>query len=357
MPTEEQLEGEIKRSLRSAVEDYLAPSDLIDKVMSRHKQHIRKRIGVLIGLPVLVAVSITAGTVPFSGKPANPRSASSPAMHQSSSRKARPTSAILAVLDRVAHVAADAPVGSTPDTGQFLYVETQQLGTSGEGVGNSVTDGSVMYQVTQKVQKWISPLGGGRAVETPESVAFVTPADEQKWEAAGNNSTASLLGEAHSQSYPPSPSQCVQFCAGGLPYPNSANLPTVPSLLEQAIVQRYEHGSGDLDETWNLAGGLLQESASPQLREALYEMVASFPGVVNLGTVTDALGRTGEAVAWSQNGVQNQLIFDAATSAVLETRIIRMTARTGAFNVPAGTIISYTAYGSTGVVNSVSQIP
>jgi len=38
------------------------------------------------------------------------------------------------------------------------------------------------------------------------------------------------------------------------------------------------------------------------------------PGVTLIGTVTDAAGRSGTAVAYASNGEQNELIFDPTTS-------------------------------------------
>jgi hypothetical protein len=65
-----------------------------------------------------------------------------------------------------------------------------------------------------------------------------------------------------------------------------------------------------------IMGDLLSESpASPALREALYEVAAQIPGVEDLGSYTDPLGRTGTAL----KDDPLEVVIDPATGQVLET--------------------------------------
>ena len=101
-------------------------------------------------------------------------------------------------------------------------------------------------------------------------------------------------------------------------YPDAAALPTDPAALEQIIVQKYEGGKADAGATFHFAGTILQSGGPPKVRAALYRLIESLPGVQLLGSMTDKLGRHGIAVGYTQYGIRDTLIFDPATSAVLE---------------------------------------
>jgi hypothetical protein len=75
-------------------------------------------------------------------------------------------------------------------------------------------------------------------------------------------------------------------------------LPTDPAKLEPVLMSDIK-GTGPTAaaELYSAVGDLLRESpAPPALREALYDVVASIPGVKLVGDYKDALGRTGTAV-------------------------------------------------------------
>jgi hypothetical protein len=89
------------------------------------------------------------------------------------------------------------------------------------------------------------------------------------------------------------------------------------------------------------------------LRAALYQMVAGLPGVQYLGWQTGALGRRGVAVGLTTHGIREELLFDPATSDILEEADVQLTP--GPF--PAGTMLHYVAYQGRGVVNSIEALP
>ncbi len=68
------------------------------------------------------------------------------------------------------------------------------------------------------------------------------------------------------------------------------------------------------------------------------------PGIQNLGRVTDRLGRTGWAFGLTQSGLREEIIYDPATSAVLEEETVGNPRDTGSafsqgsatFSGPAG---------------------
>jgi hypothetical protein len=69
---------------------------------------------------------------------------------------------------------------------------------------------------------------------------------------------------------------------------------------------------------------LLEESQTPSFRAALYRVVELLPGIESLGPMTDQLGRHGTAVGFTDSGTRYELIFNPATSAVLEARSVQM---------------------------------
>ena len=111
--------------------------------------------------------------------------------------------------------------------------------------------------------------------------------------------------------------------------------------------------------TFEIIGDLLRETdASPTLRATLYQAAAQIPGVTLIGTVTDAAGRSGTAVAYASNGGQDELIFDPTTSVLLgEATVVTDPSQLCRLDVSVGAVISETSYVASGVVNSTSDVP
>lgn len=72
-----------------------------------------------------------------------------------------------------------------------------------------------------------------------------------------------------------------------------------------------------------IAAGLLAETpAPPDLRRALWQVIAEVPGVVSRGAVQDSLGRTGVALSYAAPERGKQVyIVDPSTGRILETRL------------------------------------
>jgi len=148
----------------------------------------------------------------------------------------------------------------------------------------------------------------------------------------------------------------------GVVYPRAADLPTDPAALEQLIVQQFEGGQEDIGATFEFAGTFLQSGAPPKVRAALYRMIENLPGIESLGSMTDELGRDGVGVGFTQYGVQDVLIFDPPTSAVLEREGVaadpsQIKVPPGSAQFSANEVINYTVYEASGVVNSITAAP
>jgi hypothetical protein len=245
------------------------------------------------------------------------------------------------VLERVARVATRQPADAYPGPHQYLYLKFREGWTQ-------VANSTIAYRTTDTQQDWVAPNGSGRSRYVNNgSPRFLTPRDRAAWLALGR---PRLTAPSIDATYP----------SGGFPAGNQIDprgLPGEPAALRRAIVTRFEHGTLDVERTFELAGTLLQDSSSPALRAAVYRMVAGLPGVQLLGPQTDALGRHGVAVGLTDSaGVRSELVFDPATSDVLEEADVQVKPNR-ALHLPLGTVVHYFAYQGRGVVNSIEDLP
>ena len=114
-------------------------------------------------------------------------------------------------------------------------------------------------------------------------------------------------------------------------------------------MKRFEGGRFNVERTFELVGTLLQDSGSPALRTALYQMVSQLPESGCSAGEPNAPGRPGIAVALAgADGTRSELLFDPVSTDVLEEAQV---------HVRAGTVLHYFAYESRGVVDSVRAVP
>jgi hypothetical protein len=289
--------------------------------MHSHGQPVQMlpRLSVTAAVAVAVVVAAAFGLVAFVGgsrAPHNtlagggakpPRSAASLRPSSSSPRpsSARSQSARLnqagPVLDALAAVAAGRPPTSlVPGPGEYLYVLDIELKGAPSGGGTSMPCGSVIRQ------EWLASDGSGRQVGYSPGCGSNEDRFTQSWRTIGNGIDFNYLAWQ--------------------------GLPTQPAAMETAIVQRFEGGHANNAITFLLATGVLNFTAPPAVRSALFKMLATMPGVQYLGKLTDPLGRTGDTIALNQyarhpgnlHGIHLGhlgnlvVIFDPKTSQVLD---------------------------------------
>ena len=246
--------------------------------------------------------------------------------------KGGPSPAAAAVLRHAAGVAAKQPAIASPAAGEFVY-------TKSEGVfrGTFVPAGGQAFTTVQRYtrEQWIGPDGSGRILQVAKTPQLATSADRAAWIADGKPDLTDSTGNIDGKWGP-----------GGLHYLDLSNVPTDPAALRQLIEQRKLEGGPPGDaETFTIVGDLLRDSyAPPEVRSALYKVAAQLPGVALIGTTRDQLGRAGTAVGYASNGNTHELIIDPRTSALLAEQTVDNT----------GAIVDWTAYLSSGVVDSTS---
>ncbi len=273
-----------------------------------------------------------------------------------------PTSAAAAVLAHLSKVAADQPAAAALPAGQYEYTASvgmnliSRVYENDELPGSPTTSGppkqtfSVYAPVTRQV--WIATDGSGRLEQSYGTPSFLTPADRAAWVSDGSPDVVPASSDV--DSIEPK---------GALVAPDLSNLPTNPGTLLAGIEARTVGSSFDAPAgaagTFQIIGDLLRETdASPTLRATLYQVAAQMPGVTLIGTVTDAAGRSGMAVAYASNCEQNELIFDLTTSVLLgEASVVTDPSQLCRLDVSVGTVVYETSYVASGVVNSTSDVP
>jgi hypothetical protein len=221
-------------------------------------------------------------------------------------------------------VAATAAAHPAPAPTGFLYTRLRAttLTTSDPAPGYS-------FLVSEVVEQWTAADGSGRIRSRSGAPVFAGPRDEQRWRAAGSPALApgtpagdERLGPRELTATPP----------GGENLPPTRELPTdVDELL--ATLDRAAEQSSDVPaeaKIFELAAAvLIQSGASPQLRAALYEVVASLDGVTLNEQTRDPRNRSASAVSldtdYSGAPTRSTLFFDrdsaeplAYTSRLLE---------------------------------------
>lgn len=296
---------------------------------------------------------------------------------------ARPLSAAAEALQRAANVAASLPARSLPKPGQYLYVDEINRSVSGQqlgpfGANENPASGYYWLATNDTTQIWVNSQGAGRLVRTIDpAVTWLTPGGAAAWAPVAAREQASCLrdgrplinGGCPLLSSPDQASNATFnfFYGSGLPYPGNGNLPTNPTALKKAIEKSANEGHDqfstpvqlDTSAFFNFVGHDLEAGTSPAVRSAIYQMIEHLPGVKLLGKMTDAIGRPGVGIAVapvrsSAAQTEEQLIFNPATSALLESRTVQIS--NGNINPnlfpPAGSVTQYTVYVTSGVVNS-----
>jgi hypothetical protein len=132
-------------------------------------------------------------------------------------------------------------------------------------------------------------------------------------------------------------------------------MPTDAASLQSYLVNEYGTGSS-ASSLFQVAGELLQEGVSPQVRSALFLLIRSLPGITLVGNAATQSGQQGVGVSLQNAGKNYTLLFNPSTSEVsgLTTTTLQPDAE-GQAVVPSGTTIGYINLGTPSVVNSISE--
>jgi hypothetical protein len=225
-----------------------------------------------------------------------------------------PSSQAVRALESVAAIARADAADSTPQAVGFSY--SRMTRATVMGVVESSYQYSYLVPVT--TEAWVAPDGSGRVREVRHDIEWLTPEDEGQWRAAGSPPLGN--DEAPSDE---------RFGPGQLndtgwegKLPPTRELPADPERLSEVFEEQAGISSSSVPvnvKSFEYATSVLfQAGSAPELRAALYELVADLDGVELSGPTEDPLGRAGTAVSiesdYSGQLERYTLIFDAATS-------------------------------------------
>ena len=285
-----------------------------------------------------------------------------------------PAASAAVVLDRAAQ-AAMRSTSVVAGRGQygFVKVETGTVLGLGSAVGPQAPSWSVWVRLSQVKTDWYGADGSGRERVVRTSTSFLTGRDRAIALAHGMTlakltvTSPRVIDGAFASRGAPS--------VGLLPYWQIGRLPTQPATLRRALdrlILASDGGPGRASlrrqlqaDPAGLFGPISQFlflPTSPQLRAALFRVLAHLPGVQLLGHQRDRLGRSGIAVAITHGApdrVREELLFDPATSNLLQTQtvLLHTSSASRGPSMPAGTVVEYADFLTRGVVDSITQLP
>jgi hypothetical protein len=236
-----------------------------------------------------------------------------------------------ATLRELATVAAAQPFALEP--GSYAYSASRE-----SVIDASISlDGSAYEVRVDTVREiWKATNGSGRIVESSAEPRFLSPEDELAWAAAGSPplAEASFSDE--------------RYGPGEFPGPDLSGLPSRPGDLRDAIVAGtvidVEPGAKGL---FHAVAKLLAERTVPaDVRAALFEIVASIPGVTAITDIEDPLERSGVGIELGTDAGSTMLIFDPATSVLLAIVQVRADGED-----------IWTAYETTSIVSDIEERP
>jgi hypothetical protein len=324
---------------------------------------VRRRVvttGAAIAAVVVVGVLALLGFSPTGGDHAGPLDV--------------PAASAAGVLDQAAQAALRS-TSVVPSRGQYGFVAVQTGSVLGQG-----RDGwDAWVRMSEIKSDWYAANGSGRERIVQTSSSFLTHRDRAIAQAHGM--TLAQLTATFPHVIDGAFAPRTLETAGFLPYWQMSRLPTQPAALRRWLERLLLASAGKAAQASLLAqmrrdpAGLFAPIAqflllptSPQLRAALFGVLAGLPGVQLLGHQRDRLGRSGIAVAVTHgrpDRVREELLFDPATSNLRQIQAVLLhssspPATPGAphpATLAPGTVLEYTDFLSRGVVDSITQLP
>jgi hypothetical protein len=207
---------------------------------------------------------------------------------------------------------------------------------------------------------WTAPDGRTEVRETRGRIEFLSPADQQRWEAAGSPPPFEWDPAEHHIGQDGAGDPVKQYSSRNWRgrhafsiVPKLHRLPTEPEALRLAI-EHQPAGSppaaagSEANSTTirRLLEILAEPEASRPLQAAALGALAAMPGVRREADATDAAGRRGEALSWDQGeGFGSRVVFDPRSSQVLaEGEVILGPPSSSRYGVPPKTAFRETAY-------------
>jgi hypothetical protein len=255
------------------------------------------------------------------------------------------------VLDAQAAIASAQTAPASP--GGFTYYKLigASLGTFAD------PDAPYSFRIPSVTETWVAPDGSGEVREVRKDIQWPGPRDEQRWRSQGSPALGPDEGVSD-QHFGPGELNGVGS-EGNLP--PTRDLPADPAALTEIFENEAAVSSASVPTNVKVfeyaTSVILQTGSSPELRAALYELLADLDGVQLTGDERDPLGRQGTAVSietdYSGASQRDTLIIDEATSQPLSytETLLEPT------NFVDGRLLGYTILQQSGHVEDLGQVP
>ena len=287
-------------------------------VMPTPRRRHGRRVVVVAVASVAAVLAVVFGLVPHVGRSTPAAYAATPPLLHYQATPGLPAAAVL--LRQLADRADAQPV---PPAGRyhFLNIKSWSLWTRVDSAGEGHS-----RVVPSTAQSWIADDGSGRVVQVQD----------------GHHQTRTLGPGEWARMY------------------DVAGLSTDPAVLAGQLAVGHPTANGVAERLVAVTDLWKQQAPPPAPQAAMLRVLATQPGLVNRGTVTDRAGRTGVAVSIdsSYTGLPTRytLILDPTTGMLLDYEEM-LTTTAGKLNVPIPSVVSYTVWINYGDVGQIGDVP
>lgn len=258
----------------------------------------------------VLAVAVGAGVVALDGDPSGAAPPAAPPSEmptddQQTSSQSEPDpvtaaehQAAVTLLEQLATSAGTGPAPLIVPAGQLLYVR--------QSAGQSYTH-ELWLEVNGGIGLMIRRTDNGQQIVVPDPR---NPKDNHATEVEEQRQRLAKDGPSLWQPTP-------EFLAG---------LPTDPASLRSLIATTAAQGGGSWSPDYAIVDFLrnflynTDPLITPQVRAALYRMLAELPSIGSTGELIDIDGRKVYAIAQSERGQRQELLIDAQTGRIVGSR-------------------------------------
>ncbi|RAY14895.1 hypothetical protein DPM19_14410 [Actinomadura craniellae] len=253
------------------------------------------------------------------------------------------------------------------------YWHTVRVGSGAYRVKSPGGDYTIVTRSEQKAWTPFTPGNHGWSGSRDLGAVPATPADEAAWRRAGAPSELTVQvggrkasgpvrlkpmpvstrpGEERIERHPLVGGDKVFWLGRNVTMKDLRTLPDTPAALKKWLLRSYAgHGTETTDQKMSsddwlftvTTGLIIDMPVTPATRAAAFRMLADLKTVRALGTVKDARGRSGSAVAVTErtpNGTfQHRLIIDPATARPLADERVLIKGAGMSAKLPTGTVV------------------
>jgi hypothetical protein len=234
---------------------------------------------------------------------------------------------------------------------QYLYTHSIAVNL----VTAEVDGAPTTYLVRYDRRSWLTATGG-RIREAREPVRLLV-GDRAFWESEARRLRRTPVEEAAVSGLVSVSGRFAEVGASDAELAARYDDPEGAGVLLREAASRYGGKSVEEQMFVMVGDGLRETDLSPRARAALFRAAGYIEGVRSLGPVRDSRGREGIGIAREVGGIRSTLIFDPATSDLLEERETTTEPVEGLPGVSPGTVIGRHTHLERAVVDSATATP